>query len=215
MENIRSIIYIGTGCHFEIVSHFRNVSKFIFVDTQPRSEHDSQVFDPDFYRDTFADDILAAAKKMSIILIDSHTIDSSYYPSDEYKLPHMNPTLLTFVHMHTNQMIRYYISTNIRYNMNRWLIDDIKQSDALIVSGYYPDIILYNYLSDRPIQFIGYSKTCYTINANDMGDTIYCELYDNRYFDKYYLVDYESGRMIRYNTFMDFVAKRDGVDVKA
>lgn len=210
MENIQSIIYIGTGCHFEIVSHFPRVSKFIFVDTQPRSEHDAQIFNPDFYRDTFVDAILAAAMKMDIILIDSHVIDSTY-PSDEYTLPFMNPTLLTFVHTHTHQTVRYYISTNIRYNMNRWLIDDIKQSDALIVSGYFPDIVLYNYLGARPIQYIGYSKTCYTIALDEMKDTIYCGLYDNQYFDKYYSVDYESGRIIRYNTFMDFISKQNGV----
>ena len=213
MENIRSILYIGTGCHFEIVSHFPKVSKFIFVDTQPRSEHDTEVFDPDFYCHKFVDDIRTAAMKMNIILIDSHPIDSTYYPSDEYPLPYMNPTLLTFAHTHTHQMIRYYISTNIRYNINRWLIDDIKQADALIVSGYYPDITLYNYLGTQPIQFIGYSKTCYTIDFNEMSDTIYCGLYDERHFDKYYSVDYENGRIIRYNTMMDFVSRRDGIEV--
>jgi hypothetical protein len=202
MDEIKKILYIGSGCHLDIVSHFPNVSEFILIDTQPRSEHDSIEFNPDFYRHLFVNSLLSAGIKHNIILTNICELDDKYYHL-EHKMPFLNPTLLTFTNTKTTQTIKYYISTNIRYNMNEILINDIQQSDALIVSGHYPDIILYDYLDKKkPIQFIGYSKTCFSLDIDEMKDTIYYKLHNNSYFDKYYLVDYDSGEITKYKTFM-------------
>lgn len=203
MDEINKILYIGSGCHLDIVSHFPNVSEFILIDTQPRSEHDSIEFNPDFYRHLFVNSLLSAGIEQDIVLTNIRELDNKYYLNCDHKLPFLNPTLLTFTNTKTKQIIKYYISTNIRYNMNEILINDIHQSEALIVSGHYPDIILYDYLDEKkPIQFIGYSKTCFSLDIDEMTDNIYCKLHNNNYFDKYYLVDYDSGEITKYNTFM-------------
>lgn len=203
MIEIKKILYIGSGCHLNIVSHFPNVPEFILIDTQPRSEHDSIEFNPDFYRHLFVNLLLSAGIEQDIVLTNICELDNKYYLNCEHKLPFLNPTLLTFTNTKTKQIIKYYISTNIRYNMNDILINDIHQSEALIVSGHYPDIILYDYLDEKkPIQFIGYSKTCFSLDIDEMTDNIYCKLHNNNYFDKYYLVDYDSGEITKYNTFM-------------
>lgn len=208
MEAIKKIIYIGTGCHLDVVAHFPNVSEFVFVDTQPRSEFDSMEPNLDFYRDQFVNTLLSAGVERNIELIDVRELDTLYI-QDKDNLPFLNPTLLTFMNNRTDQIIRYYISTNIRYNALRELADEIKQVDGLIVSGYYPDIALYDLLDERrPIHFIGYSRTCYTINIDDMMDTIYCKLHEkNTYFKDYYHVDYECGKITKYDTFKNFVSK--------
>jgi hypothetical protein len=208
---MNKILYIGSGCHLDIVSHFPNVSEFILIDTQPRSEHDSPDFNPYFYRHLFVNTLLSRGVEQDIVLVNIRELNNTYYSLSEHKLSFLNPTLLTFTNTRTKQMIKYYISTNIRYNMNDELMDDIKQSNALIVSGHYPDIILYDYLDEKkPIHFIGYSQTCYTLDVEEMMDNIYCKLYDNNYFDHYYMVDYRNGKITKYNTFME-LANRNKV----
>lgn len=209
MQEIKKIIYFGTGVHFKCVSHFPNAIEFIFVDTQPRSEFDNMLFDIDYYDNTFIENLLTDGNKYNITLLDSHEIESLYVANNDYKLPYLNPTLLTFTNIITKQIIKYYVSTNIKYNKIPELLKDIKDSDALIVSGYYPDKIIYDYF-DRQTkkQFIGYSRTCYKMNMEEMNDTIYCELFENKYFDKYYLVDYENGIITEHSDFRDFIYKK-------
>lgn len=211
IKRIKKIIYFGAGIHFECVAHFPYVSEFVFVDTQPRSEHDIEIFNPIFYRDTFINNLLCNGIKHMILLTDIRELDTSY-SHDENKLPFLNPTLFTFVNQMTDQIIRYYISTNIQYNYILELLADIKEADGLIVSGYFPDKVLYNYWDNHKLKhFIGYSRTCYHIPMDEMKDTIYCDLYTDKYFDHYYLVDYESGAITKYSNFKDFIAKEKGI----
>jgi len=207
MEEIKKIIYFGTGMHLECVSHFSHVPEIVLVDTQPRSEFDGEHFDPIFYNETFIENLLCIGTKHMLVLTDIRELDTPYSPNN-HQLPYLNPTLLTFVSNSTNQIIRYYISTNIRYNLIPELLVDVKEADALIVSGYFPDKIVYDYFDKRK-QYIGYSQTCYRIPKEEMTDTIYCDLFSDKYFDSYYLVDYENGAITKYNNFKDFVTNKN------
>ena len=64
--------------------------------------------------------------------------DSIDYSGQKYKFA--NPTLIIFENKETKQIIKYYISTNIKYNMNELLKKDISESTGLIVQGYIPII---------------------------------------------------------------------------
>ena len=43
------------------------------------------------------------------------------------------------------------------------LQQDIEEADALLISGYHPNIKLLEYFT-KPKIFIGYSNTCYNLN---------------------------------------------------
>jgi len=94
-----------------------------------------------------------------------------------------------------NRIIKYYISTNILFNMNPMLEKDIYESDTLYNSGYHPDCELLKYLTNKKRNFVGSSKTCYydEQSFNDDSDNNIIKYFIktntmNDYFDNYYLV---------------------------
>jgi len=226
VNNIKKMLYIGAWNHIECVNHFPNTKEFIFIDTQPRSEFDSLSFHQPFYRKIFFQDLLMECRKKQFRLTNLTEIDKTYYKKIlsvtqlmDYKLmdsyPFINPTLLSFVNNITEQTIHYYISTNIEYNMTPRLLQDIQSADALVVSGYFPKKILFDYLDkDMPKKFIGYSQTCYKTPIDedpDEKDTIINflkkpeNIIKNDYFYSYYYVCYETGAYKKFASFKDFL----------
>ena len=57
------ILYIGPWDHFEVTRHFDKIAEFVFIDTQPRSEFDREIFDPEMYRTRFYDYIMKILTK--------------------------------------------------------------------------------------------------------------------------------------------------------
>jgi hypothetical protein len=226
VNNIKKILYIGTWNHIECVNHFPNTKEFIFIDTQPRSEFDSLSFYQPFYRKNFFQGLLTECRKKQFRLTNLIETDKTYYKKIlsvsqlmDYKLmdscPFINPTLLSFANDITEQIIHYYISTNIEYNMTPRLLQDIQSADALIVSGYFPNKILLDYFDkDMPKKFIGYSQTCYKGTNDEYPDeknTIINVLKQsknvikNDYFYSYYYVCSETGSYKKFATFKDFL----------
>ena len=41
INHCNKILYIGTGCDIQPVTHFLQTKEFIFIDSQPRNEFDS------------------------------------------------------------------------------------------------------------------------------------------------------------------------------
>ena len=159
----KKILYIGTWDHFEVTEHFNETAEFIFIDTQPRSEFDREIFDPEMYRSRFYDHIVKKSKKVGFELMSTMTLDPTY--SDKIKadpnIPFVCPTLFVFSKTSTSkQTIRYYISTNIMYNMCDMLEADIKTCDSLIISGYFPHKLVLNILSSD-ITIYCYTQTAY------------------------------------------------------
>jgi hypothetical protein len=228
MENIKKIVYIGAGKHIECTKHFPNTKVFVFVDTQPRSEHDSLSFCKRFYRGTFFEDLLYECRRNYFRLFSIRKTDKKYYKKIlnckqylyykfNYKTPFLNPTLLTFMNDQTKQIIYYYISTNIEYNLIPELLLDIQTSDALIVSGHFPHKVLFNYFNqDNPKKFIGYSESCFKMPINKEDDdansiiaylqqSVNENIEQNPYFSSYYYVDYDNGSSKKYDTFKEFL----------
>jgi len=214
MENITKILYIGTETHIEPVIHFPLTKEFVFVDTLPRSNKDAKkIFNEKYYNIYFIDKLIQTCEEYNFILKETIELDNKYKNkilSIKQKINYIfnplkfiNPTLLIFTNMLSGQIIKYYISTNIEYNMNSELISDIEESDALIISNYSPSTKLLDYFI-RPKIFIGYSNMIYNINLNDIfnekkRDSIIYLMYTNKseiisnYFYKYYLVIYKNG----------------------
>ena len=172
------ILYIGSWDHFEVTRHFDKISEFVFIDTQPRSEFDCEIFDPEMYRTRFYDYILKKSKKIGFELISTTILDQkySYKIKADPDIPFICPTLLTFEKAATStnikQTIRYYISTNIMYNMCDMLESDIKTCDSIILSGYLPHKLILNILSSD-ITIYCYTQTVYGFDpAYDIDNVI-------------------------------------------
>jgi len=172
------ILYIGPWDHFEVTRHFDKIAEFVFIDTQPRSEFDREIFDPEMYRTRFYDYIMKKSNEYGFELKSTMTLDKTYASKIQADpdIPFVCPTLLTFEKAASSnsikQTIRYYISTNIMYNMTDTLESDIKTCDSLILSGYFPHKLVLTMLSSD-ITIYCYTQTVYGFDpAYDVDNVI-------------------------------------------
>lgn len=219
--SINRLLYIGPWHHIELTSNYnlQHVKEFIYIDTQPRSEDDEPFkFDRRFYRDNFMKNMRQKCKELNFTLIKMKTLDANYHEKLNlgifekifYKTlyPDINPCLYVFKNNTTGVMLKYYISTNIKYNMTNELKNDITDSDALFVSGYYPDNEVLKYFN-TPKSFIGATNTIYRDDEEDSKDTIieYMLSKDTAKFDKIYMCAYHSQHMKLCDSFADMIDK--------
>jgi len=226
IKHANKILYIGTGCHITPVTHFPETKQFVFIDTQPRSEYDSsnKNFYKKFYKEHFLNDLIASCQYYGFILDSFTVLDKKYYKniiskkwyfsSWFYKIPaDINPTLLIFSNRKTKQSIRYYISTNIKFNMNPILRDDIATCDGFIVSDYFAELKILDYFV-TPMVFFGYTNTSYNITKSfdsDINNTILFFLHNcicnrNYYFIEFYIVYDDSGVILKCEDFDNFLS---------
>jgi hypothetical protein len=213
---INSLLYIGAGTHLDIFKHFPYVEKFVLVDTLPRgySNFNDSInkFDHECYVKNFIGNLITQMCKNNFMLTSIRQIDKKYYKKIfntkqkiyyklfAHKIPEfINPSLLIFNNIKSNQMVKYYISTSIQYNLTNELEQDIKETDGLIVCGHHPDKTLLDIL-DRPIKFYGYSSTCFSYEPEYLDNTIIEWLYENpnsiyKYFNEFYTVNYDGGKI--------------------
>jgi len=233
MESIKKILYVGTGLHIQPTVHFRKVKEFVFIDTQPRTKMDNPRFYKACYQSNFYDELIDKCRAFGFEFSSMKELDSYYYRKImtikqrlyyslyDIKPQFINPTLITFINPKTKQTIKYYISTNIEYNMTDELVTDIKDSCALIVSGYHPSMKLLKYFT-KPKIFIGYSDTSY-----DFANNLFIEETDNiiymlnkkvginsstdikttEYFSKYFLIFKFSGQVCECEDIFDLKVK--------
>jgi len=219
------ILYVGAGHHIEPVTHFPETKYFVFIDSQPRSEFDTAYpkYNFVFYKEHFLNNLIASCKSYEFIL-DSFTIlDKNYYKKiitkKRYyiswfcKIPsNINPTMLVFKNNKTHQQLTYYISTNIKFNMNKILENDIASCDAIIVSGYFPEKLILQYFVS-PKVFFGYTNTGYILEydnqVEEKNNILYflhnCICNIPYYFTEFNMVCYNSGVIIKCHDFKHLV----------
>ncbi len=197
MKGYKKLLYIGAGIDLSCVVYYTYIKQFVFIDTQPRSEFDTDKFYPGFHRDRFYSNLIRVYNKYGFNLIKESIIDSSY--SEKLGIDkvtnynYINPTLLVFYNKDTVQYIHYYISTNIRYNMCSMLECDISEADCLYISGHHPDSELLKYIT-KPITWICSSTTSFSEESLD-EDTIIGNAYKfgrggmKQYAKRLYLVN--------------------------
>ncbi len=174
-SNFKKVLYLGAWDHIKVVNYFPNCNEFILIETKPRSEHDKkEYFYEGFYRDKFLKRVIKKCKKYGFILDKITELDTNYINTiktieeipngRELKdIPYINPHLLIFkTKTKTIRTIKYYISTNILFNMVPVLEKDIFEADTLYVAGYHPNIILLKYINiNKKINFVGDDQTVY------------------------------------------------------
>lgn len=221
MMSMDKLLYIGTGLDFKPVVHFGQVKEFVFIDTQPRSEFDGNIYNGSlffdgFYRHKFIDLLVKNAAKFGFELVERINLDFDYHKqilTQEQKdfwggnfleiFPDVNPGLLILLNSKTSQIIKYYFSTNIKLNMCTRLKTDITETRGLIISGYHPDKIILDYIS-KPIKLYCYSRTCYYLDDDEVDDfdnLIYWAYNDvdkvKTLFNEIYVCDSCSGELIK------------------
>ena len=196
------LLYIGTCLHMDHLKTFTDINEFIFIDTLPRSEWDDKYYNENQYRNNFYSELLIQINNYGFKLCSSYEIDKNYCNSLlNYKKSssesYINPTLVIFKNNNTEQIVKYYISTNIEYNINKEIINDIKEADGLIISGYHPNKLILNYF-DKPKNLYCYFNTSYKIYEKNMNEEeknniinfINTNTYEqiSKYFNKVFLV---------------------------
>jgi hypothetical protein len=191
---MKKALYIGANTHIEFTTYL-DCKEYIFIDTQPRSEFDTELFfNKSFYRQQFIKKLFEKIQKYDFELINSIELDPTYYKKllNGVKLPYINPHLFIFFNAKTNSILKYYISTNILYNMNSRLKQDIYETDSLYVAGYYPHKCILQYLNPNKKIFIKDNQTVYCEDEEEddiISGFIKKEINFLDYFDKVYLVN--------------------------
>ena len=220
------ILYIGAGCNIEPVKHFLKTKEFIFVDSQPRIKNENLHLETTFnkkeYVSNFVNNLLLTCVFNGFELVSTTVLDKKYHTKIISKkerfifwfkngLKNINPTMLVFTNKNTQQKIIYYISTNINLNITPELRYDISSADAIIVSEYFSDINILEYFNNTKI-FIGYSNINYKDRIDDIplkNDILFFlhNYHCNRlyFFTEFYMVDYETGIIIKYEDFDKFL----------
>lgn len=218
---MEKLLYIGAGLDFTPVIHFSQVREFVFIDAQPRSEFDGiicegSLFYDGFYRHKFIDLLVKNAAKFGFELVERIELDLDYHKqilTQEQKdfwdicflekFPDTNPGMLIFTNNKTSQMVKYYISTNIKFNMCSRLETDIRKSDGLIIAGYHPDKIILDYIS-KPIKLYCYTRTCYYLDDEEVDnfDNLIYWGYNNAdkvkiFFNELYVCDRSCGELTK------------------
>jgi hypothetical protein len=183
MDKIDKLLYFGSLYDFYPVYTFQHIKEFVYVDTFPRGPWDeTDRFNKKYYDNDFLTELKHKCYLLEFKLIDDIDLDETYKekiltPQQKlyyylFSLPkNINPRLLIFYCHETDQTIKYYISTNILYNMNATLLKDIEESNALLVSYFIPSIKLLDYFDkDKPKIFLGYTDNKYTISKNKEKD---------------------------------------------
>jgi hypothetical protein len=200
-NHFKKVLYLGAWDHIEIVDYFPDCNEFILIDTQPRSQWDIKTFCKDFYQKNFIEELINKCKDYGFIL----DIEIKLEDNLDDNFPYINSHLFVFKNnfnsmiAHRTRTIKYYISTNILYNMKPILEQDIIESDTLYVAGYHPDKELLKYIKNK-INFVGDNDTVYNNYNNDETDknSIINNTNDHfNHFNHYYLIYRESKKLIK------------------
>ncbi len=209
MTDLLKLFYIGTGEHFQPVNDFPNVKEFIFVDSQPYTEFYSvqKNYFKGFYRKNFVENLISTAKLYGFDIVSETILDETFFWSNlELKqkicyslfprlIPkHVNPTLLKFVNKEKNQIVKYYVSTPCPQYPISELEYDIKSSDGIILSGFFPHKSILNLFPDKKISFIGYSATYFLKDEEqldpDVSNNLMQFLHSNHTFTSKHFTNY-------------------------
>ena len=207
--DFNKLLYIGVHDHIEITDYFK-CAEYIFIDLEPLVSWD--IFDEkskttEFYRDDFIPRILNKFESKGYMLQNVINLTNNEQELGKYIDPH----LMIFKNRQLNQIIKYYISTNIRYELKNLdcLEKDIKESDALYVAGHHPNKILLDYFTDKKA-LISDSDSLYYVdntgNTDNIIDIFGCNISDTeKYFNSFYNINRQDKSPHKFTNFDEFV----------
>ena len=145
-------VYIGAGLDLEPLD--LPIANFIFIDSQPFSEHGTHAYTTEaitctkktrfrnlFSRPRFLMDLRAKMAEKGYNVI-NRTEDFMVFTNNIKK-------------------IKYYYSCSFPEFVEKGLLNELKTCDTIIACGHDPHSAILDYIKPRPV-FIGNNNTCYT-----------------------------------------------------
>jgi hypothetical protein len=143
-------VYVGAGTDIIPLLLFRNVGKFIYIDSQPLTEFGSIEPQPHYARPKFPYRFAATIAKFGFRKISSD-----------------DPNIHIYVHPIKRTTLKYYMSVRFPKVSNE-LLAEIGEANTLICCGHLPAGKLLHMMKPGPKVFIGNNITVY--NCEDEPD---------------------------------------------
>jgi hypothetical protein len=143
-------VYVGAGTDIIPLLLFRNVGKFIYIDSQPLTEFGSLEPRPQYARPNFP-----------------YIFDTTIAKFGFRKISSDDPNKHVYVHPIKQITLKYYMSVCFPKVSNE-LLAEIGEANTLICCGHHPSGKLLRMMKPGPKLFIGNNETVY--NCEDEPD---------------------------------------------
>jgi len=166
---MQQAVYIGAGHDIIPVLIFRDIKKFIYIDSQPFSEHGTSVYTEKYisYESTLetreqyeADNLFGRPRfieDQKDLMIQNNFILQS---ESKYCITYKNEY---------DQIIKYHLSCSFPEFLTDEIISDIGECNTLILCGYFPHKKILSMMKE-PKFLIGNCHTVYTFNQEDTSE---------------------------------------------
>lgn len=160
---MKSLLYIGAGLHLTPIETYRYMyKKFVFIDSLPINGYGYDYYYRAYYDGGFVEKLIQNMAEYCFNLENIHVLTDDF---TEIECKYLESTLFIFTNIEKDITVHYYISTGIprhlcEQNRIQILQNDISETDALIISGHFPDKEILKHIQ-LPIDLICYSKTWY------------------------------------------------------
>jgi hypothetical protein len=158
--------YIGAGLDIIPVLVFKDIKKFIYIDSQPFSEHGTGVYTKEYRCDS------ATLKTRHIHENDNLFGRPNFIEEYRQLMKQNNFTLqseskycLTYKNDH-QQIIKYHLSCSFPEFLTNEIKSDINECNTIIMCGYFPDKSILSMMKE-PKYLIGNCHTVYTYTDDD------------------------------------------------
>ncbi len=157
-----TLVYVGCGTDFNLLSKFNQIKEFVYIDSQPKSsygylEFDTGNFYSKNYMKKFSDNIDKSFKKINLV---------PSYP-DVYLNFSTNQILYHYYNLPfpwTNRITQY----NITNNDIKKLTYLLSNTTHLVIKGYNPSTKIFNYFNNNKITLITDKNTYYPNNIQKL-----------------------------------------------
>jgi hypothetical protein len=159
-----TLVYIGCGTDFDLLSKLPQIKEFVYIDSQPKSaygyiEFDTGYFHRKNYMKNFSENIDKSFIKINVV---------PSYP-DVYLNFSTNQTLYHYYSMPfpwTSRIFRYNITKD---DINK-LTNLLGNTSHLVIKGYSPSTKIFKYFNNNQITLITDKNTYYPSNINKLDD---------------------------------------------
>jgi hypothetical protein len=163
---MQQAIYIGAGHDIIPVLVLRDIKKFIYIDSQPFSEHGIGVYTKEYRCDS------ASLKTRHIYENDNlfgrpDFIDKfkELMKQNNFKMQYESKYCLTYQNDY-QQIIKYHFSCAFPEFLTDEIKYDISECNTIIMCGYFPDKSILSMMKE-PKYLIGNCHTVYTYDPNE------------------------------------------------
>lgn len=182
-------VYIGAGLDLIPVLVCRDIKKFIYIDSQPFSEHGTEVYtkkNNQFIKITATLETREQYEKNNLFARFNFRVRlDKLMKQNNFLLVSETKYCLLFKN-NLDQVIKYHISCAFPEFLTDEIVDDIGQSNTLILCGHHPKKIILA-LMKEPKFIIGNCHTVYQ-KYDDEESQIINYLYENSYIVEKYIL---------------------------